>query len=119
MCGAPLASRAADIAAALVADTWDTTVVGTPASAPWLDVDAVVSVTNRPVRFDYREPSTPKTGPDPEAIVVCPATFNTINKAAAGASDTYALGVLCSALGTRLPTLVVPMINNKLWGHPA
>ena len=33
--------------------------------------------------------------------------------------DTYALGVFCEALGAGLPIVVVPMVNNKLWGHPA
>ncbi|GID93093.1 flavoprotein [Amorphoplanes digitatis] len=51
--------------------------------------------------------------------MACPATFNTVNKVAAGVADTYALAQLCSALGEGLPLLVVPMVNNKLWGHPA
>jgi phosphopantothenoylcysteine synthetase/decarboxylase len=51
--------------------------------------------------------------------MVCPATFNTVNKAAAGINDSYALGVLCEALGTATPVVMVPMVNNKLWGHPA
>jgi hypothetical protein len=35
------------------------------------------------------------------------------------ACDTYALATLCEALGTGLPTVLVPMVNHKLWGHPA
>ena len=119
VCGAPLTARAADIARALVDDDWDVSVIGTPAAAAWLDVDAVAAVTGRPIRQDFRAPTESKAGPEPEVLVVCPATFNTINKAAHGVSDIYALGVLNEFLAMRLPTIVVPMVNNKLWGHPA
>lgn len=119
VCGAPLASRAGDVAGTLVHGGWDVTVIGTPASASWLDADAVAAVAGSPVRFEYRSPSAPKARPDPEAVVICPATFNTINKAALGASDTYALGAINEALGARLPFVVVPMVTNELWGHPS
>jgi phosphopantothenoylcysteine synthetase/decarboxylase len=46
-------------------------------------------------------------------------TFNTLNKFAAGISDTYALGVLNEALGAGQLVVAVPMINEQLWGHPA
>jgi Flavoprotein len=35
----------------------------------------------------------------PDAIIVAPATFNTINKWAVGISDTLALGLLTEAIG--------------------
>jgi hypothetical protein len=117
--GAPLTARTPDLVAALLADGWHTAVVGTPASAAWLDVEAVAGLTGEAPRFDFRSPEQAKRGGPPAAVVVCPATFNTVNKAAVGAADTYALAVLCEALGTGLPTVVVPMVNNKLWGHPA
>lgn len=118
VCGAPLASRTPDLLAALLAEEWQPIVVGTPASAAWLDVDAVTRLVGEPPRFEQRSPSQPKRGGAPAAVVVCPATFNTINKAAIGISDTYALGVLCEALGSAVPLVVVPMVNDKLWGHP-
>jgi phosphopantothenoylcysteine synthetase/decarboxylase len=119
VCGAPLTSRTADIVQALAEDDWDVTVIGTPSADAWLDVDAVARVAGRPVRQDFRRPSASKSGSDPDVLLVCPATFNTINKAASGVSDTYALGLLCEFMGTGHPTLAVPMVNNKLWGHPA
>lgn len=33
--------------------------------------------------------------------------------------DTYATGVLCDALATRIPLTVVTMISSRLWDHPA
>jgi phosphopantothenoylcysteine synthetase/decarboxylase len=119
VCGAPLTARTPDLVRELLAEGWKPTVIGTPAAAEWLDDDAVTRLVGEPPRFDYRSPSQPKRGGPPAAVVVCPATFNTINKAAAGINDTYALGVLCEAIGTSTPTVAVPMVNNKLWGHPA
>jgi len=119
VCGAPLTARAPDLLAALADDGWRPGVVATPAAAPWLDSAAVERLTGEPPRTEFRSPAYPKRAGDPAAVVVCPATFNTVNKAAAGAADTYALATLCEALGSRLPVLLVPMVNNKLWGHPA
>ena len=52
-------------------------------------------------------------------MVVAPITFNTVGKLACGIADTYAHSALCEALGDRVPVLAVPMVNNRLWGHPA
>jgi flavoprotein len=49
--------------------------------------------------------------PPPDAIVVAPATFNTINKWAAGISDTLVLGLLTEAIGKRLPVVALPFVN--------
>jgi hypothetical protein len=57
--------------------------------------------------------------PPPDAFVVAPATFNTVNKFAAGISDTLALGLLNEALGTGLPIVMVPFPNRMLAKHPA
>ena len=57
--------------------------------------------------------------PSPDALVVAPATFNTINKWAAGISDTLALGLLNEAIGLGLPIVAVPTANVALVRHPA
>jgi hypothetical protein len=51
--------------------------------------------------------------------VVAPATFNTVNKLAAGISDTLALGLLNEAVGTGLPVIAMPFPNQMLARHPA
>lgn len=119
VCGAPLAERTPDLLAVLLAEQWRPTVVATDAAGAWLDPAEVERLVGEPPRMEYRSPSQPKRGGVPAAVVVCPATFNTINKAAAGVADTYALGVICEAIGTGVPLLVIPMVSNKLWGHPA
>ena len=47
-------------------------------------------------------------------LIVAPGTFNTINKLAAGISDTYALGVLAEGIGKGIPTVVLPFVNTAL-----
>lgn len=118
VCGAPLASRTPDLVGALFGKGWQVSVVGTPASAAWLDPDAINRQVGEPTPLSFRPPAQPGATGSPDAVVVCPATFNTINKVACGVSDTYALGVLCEALGMGVPVVAVPMVNDKLWGHP-
>lgn len=57
--------------------------------------------------------------PPPDAFVIAPATFNTINKLAAGISDTLALGLLNEAVGAGQPIIAVPFPNQVLARHPA
>jgi phosphopantothenoylcysteine synthetase/decarboxylase len=50
-----------------------------------------------------------KRFPPPAHVIICPATFNTINKLAAGIMDDYppacSANLLCEALATRTPML--------------
>jgi phosphopantothenoylcysteine synthetase/decarboxylase len=119
VCAAPLAERASDVAAAIVAAGLQVSVVVTPAAAAWVDEDAIRRATGRSVAVNYRRPHEPKRGPRPAAVVACPLTFNTLNKLAAGISDTYALGVLNEALAAGTPIVAVPMVSDRLWPHPA
>src|SRR4051794_7841476 len=84
-----------------------------------MDTDALAQLTGRVVRYDYKQPDEPDALPLPDAMVVAPATFNTINKWAYGSSDTLALGLLNEAVGLRLPVAAVPTPNTALAKHPA
>ena len=55
--------------------------------------------------------------PQADAIIVAPATYNTINKWANGISDTYALGILAEAPGLGIPVAVLPFVNSALAGR--
>lgn len=116
--GAPLAARTADIASAAVAAGWEVSVVTTPASLPWLEPGPIEEVTGRPPRHLFRSPDQGKP-PRPEAVVVVPATFNTVNKLVVGIADNYATSLLCESLGSGVPMVVAPMVNDALWGHPS
>lgn len=118
VCAAPLAERAGDIAGTMAAVGFQVSVVVTPAAAAWVDEDAVRRATGRGVAVDYRRRDEPKRGPRLSAVVACPLTFNSLNKLAAGISDTYALGVLNEALAAGTPIVAVPLISDRLWPHP-
>jgi phosphopantothenoylcysteine synthetase/decarboxylase len=98
---------------------WDVCVVATPSGMKFLDAPGLAVLTGHPVRSDYKRPDDPDVLPPPDAVVVAPATFNTINKWAAGISDTLALGILNEAIGVRLPVIAVPFPNVALARHPA
>ncbi len=78
-------------------------------------------LTGYPVQSEYKLPEESDVLPRADAIVVFPATFNTINKWALGISDTLALGLLCEYTGLKMPIVTVPCFRNGggLDGHPA
>ena len=98
---------------------WEVCVIATPSAMKFLDPSQMAALTGHPVRSDYKQPDDPDILPPPDAFAVAPATFNTINKLAAGISDTLALGLLNEAIGTGLPIIAVPFPNQKLARHPA
>ncbi len=117
-CGAPLAARAHDVAAQAVEAGWIVRVVATPSAMNWVDADRVEKVTGFTVLVEQRQPGQAKRFPPPAQVIVCPATFNTVNKLAVGIMDNYAAGLLCEALASQTPITIAPMVNNRLWSHP-
>jgi phosphopantothenoylcysteine synthetase/decarboxylase len=118
-CGAPLAARVHDVAARAVELGWLVRVVATPSAMSWVDAGQVEKITGFAVLVEQRQPAAPKRFPAPSRVVVCPATFNTVNKLATGIMDTYAAGLLCEALASRIPITLAPMVSTRLWPHPA
>ncbi|MFF3483246.1 flavoprotein [Streptomyces sp. NPDC002701] len=98
---------------------WETGVIATPLATRFFDTAAVAARTGRPIRSAWRAPGDPRPFPDPDAVTVAPATFNTVNKWAAGISDTLALGTLCEAYGMGVPISVLPCVSEALTAHPA
>ncbi len=99
---------------------WDVCVVAAPSGMKFLDAPRLATLTGHPVRCDYKQPDDPDVLPfPPNAFVVAPATFNTINKWANGISDTLALGLLNEGLCAGQPIIAVPTPNQALARHPA
>jgi phosphopantothenoylcysteine synthetase/decarboxylase len=98
---------------------WDVCVIVTPDGAKFADLAGLAELTGHPVRSQYKQPDDPDVLPQPDAFVVAPATFNTINKWASGISDTLALGLLNEALGAGVPILAAPWPGAGLMAHPA
>jgi phosphopantothenoylcysteine synthetase/decarboxylase len=117
-CAAPPARDVRVLVRLAQAEGWDVCVLATPSGRDFLDASALERLTRHPVRSEYKRPDEPDVLPPPSAIVLAPATFNTINKWAAGISDTLALGLLNEAIGKRLPVVVVPFFNTVLAAHP-
>jgi phosphopantothenoylcysteine synthetase/decarboxylase len=118
-CGGRPAGDLAEVVPDLQADGWDVCVIATPSALKFMDPITLADLTGRPVRYDYKQPDEPDVLPPADAIVVAPATFNTINKWATGISDTLALGLLNEALGLGLPIVAVPFPNQALAKHPS
>jgi phosphopantothenoylcysteine synthetase/decarboxylase len=119
VCGAPPAGDAGRLVELAQAEGWEVCLIATPSARSFIDQAALEAATGHPVRSEYKQPEEPDVLPPPDAIVVAPATFNTINKWAAGISDTLALGLLTEAIGKRLPVVALPFINAAQAEHPA
>ena len=118
-CGSRPAADLPDFIAYAQQQGWQVCVIATPSALKFIDVPRVRDLTGHPVRYDYKQPDEPDVLPAPHAYLVAPATFNTINKWASGASDTLALGLINEALGLGMPILAVPFVNRGLVQHPA
>ena len=92
---------------------WTVDLVATPAAVEFLDLEQLTAAIGRPVRTSPRSNAavTSRRSRPPAAIIVAPATFNTINKIAAGISDNYALTAVAEGIGHGVPTVVVPFVN--------
>jgi phosphopantothenoylcysteine synthetase/decarboxylase len=95
---------------------WMVQVIATPAALEFFDRAAIEEQTGNPVKSQYSKPGAPRSR-IPDAIIVAPATYNTINKWALGISDTYALGVLAEITGLDVPIVVLPFVNSALAGR--
>lgn len=102
-----------------LAGEWDTCVITTSEGARFIDVARIATMTGHPVRTGFKDPDAPDILPPASAFAAAPATFNTINKWAAGISDTLALGLLNEAIGLGLPIVTAPWPNAALARHPA
>jgi phosphopantothenoylcysteine synthetase/decarboxylase len=118
-CGAPAARDVGRLVALAQRQGWDVCVVTTPDGRTFIDVAQVARQTGHPVRSFFKNPGDPDVLPAADAIVVAPATVNTIDKWAAGIADTLALGLLVEGQGMGLPIVAVPFTNAAMGAHPA
>jgi phosphopantothenoylcysteine synthetase/decarboxylase len=118
VCGCPPA-REVDRLVDLVHERgWEVCVVCTPDGLKFVDVPGLAARTGHPVRSQYKNPGDLDVLPQPAAIIVAPATVNTINKWVAGIADTLALGLVVEAVGLELPIIVMPYTNTAMAAHP-
>lgn len=119
VCGSPAARGVADGVRLALADGWEVCVVTSPDGLKWIDVPTIAALTGHPVRHRYKYPGDLDVLPAADAILVAPATVNTINKWCAGIADTLALGLIVEAVGRNLPIVAMPFTNEAMARHPA
>ncbi|MET9819412.1 flavoprotein [Streptomyces sp. NPDC006355] len=117
--GAPPATRVDELVRLARRDGWRVCVAASPDARKFLDVPALVEATGHPVLSEYRQPGEPPLVPHPDALILAPATGNTLAKWAAGISDTYVLGLLVEAVALGTPVVAVPFSNRAHLAHPA
>ncbi|MEU2793953.1 flavoprotein [Streptomyces sp. NPDC007100] len=124
-CAAPPARHVSVGICAAQAAGWDVCLILTPAAYRWAvedaegEIEKLRELTGHPVRHSFKLPSQPDELPAPDAFLVAPATFNTLNKWAAGTADTLALGLITEAIGLGKPIVALPSFNTAQARHPA
>jgi phosphopantothenoylcysteine synthetase/decarboxylase len=119
VCGAPPARDVGKLVDLAQADGWDVCVIATPDGRNFIDVEALEAKTGHTVRSYYKQPDAADELPPADAMIVAPATCNTIAKWAAGISDTLPLGLVVEAVGKGLPVVAMPFSNHAQLNFPA
>ncbi|GAA2718675.1 flavoprotein [Micromonospora olivasterospora] len=74
-----------------------------------------LGLTGHPVRSTYRSSlGTRRALPAADALIIAPATYNSLNKIALGIADNYAMTTVAELIGRQVPTVVVPFVNAAL-----
>ena len=113
VCGAGPAAKVGKLVTLAQERGWTVHLVATPSAMPFIDTVELKALTGSPIRSKYLSPGEHRS-PKPDAVIVAPATYNTIGKCALGISDTYALGVLAEAIGLPVPVVMLPFVNAAL-----
>ena len=118
VCGSPIARDVGLLIDMAMSDGWQVFVITTPDGRKFVDLGALQAQTGNPVRTFYKHPGDEDLLPGADAMIVAPATVNTVNKWAAGITDTLVLGLLVEGYGYGVPTVVMPYTNNVMALHP-
>ncbi|GAA1397293.1 flavoprotein [Catellatospora coxensis] len=118
VCAAPPATAVSELVEALMRAGWAVDLLPTATAADWLDLPALEALTGQPIAGGTRGRAERRRVGRPDAVIVAPASFNTINKWVAGINDNAALGLLNEVFGLRVPTIVSPYVKDTLAAHP-
>ena len=119
ICGAGPAAHVHELVDIAHDDGWDVYCVATESAVQhFLDVDSVAERSGHSSRTTYRRSGDTPT-PSPDAVIVAPATYNTINKWAAGIADNYVLTQLAELTGSGVRIVALPFVNQALAANRA
>ncbi|MGW1410403.1 flavoprotein [Streptomyces sp. NPDC002403] len=118
---APPVFEVAEVIGDAQARGWDVCLGLTPTAARWLgeQLPELERLTGHPVRSEYKLPGEPDVWPPADAILLAPATFNTVNAWAFGLTASFVVGVVAEGIGKRIPTVTMPCVNAAYVQHPA
>jgi len=119
VCGSPMARDAGRLVDRAQRCGWEVCVITTPDGRKFVDVPALATQTGHPVRSHFKDPAEPDLLPPADAIIVAPATVNTVTKWSLGIADTLPLGLLVEGQGLGLPIVAMPYTNAAMATHPA
>ena len=120
--GSIAAYKAASLVRALVKAGAGVRVVMTPLAKEFITPLTMATLSKNPILVEFFNPengewnSHVKLGEWADALVIAPATANTIAKMAAGIADSL---LLTTCLSARCPTFVAPAMDLDMWGHAA
>jgi phosphopantothenoylcysteine synthetase/decarboxylase len=115
VCGAGPATDVLQLVHLAGARGWTVAVTATPSAMDFIDPTAIEAATGSPVRSSYQSsPSGRRSLPPADALVIAPATYNSMNKIALGLADNYAMTSVAELIGRQVPTVIVPFVNAAL-----
>ncbi len=113
--------KAADLASKMTQDGARVEVVMTEAATKFVSpltfktlthTKVITDMFDAPIEYDETHISLSEAA---DAVVIAPATANTIAKIAAGMADNMLTGIV---LATRVPVIVAPAMNVNMWENP-
>lgn len=116
--GSIAAYKGADVASKLVQAGASVDVVMTASAMEFITPLTFRSLTGRPVVTDFFDPDSTEAvqhitlAQRTHAVLIAPATANTIAKLAHGIADD---ALSCIVLATQAPVLIAPAMNNNMW----
>ena len=122
MTGSIAAYKAAVLVRALVKAGAAVRVVMTPLAKEFITPLTMATLSKNPVPVEFFNPengewnSHVKLGEWADALVIAPATANTLAKMATGIADNL---LLTTCLSARCPVFVAPAMDLDMWGHAA
>lgn len=115
VCGAGPAADVTRLITTATKQSWTTAVTATPSALDFIGAEAIERLTGHPIRSTYQSSDQPhRSLPKADALIIAPATYNSVNKIALGIADNYALTAVAELIGRQVPTVVLPFVNAAL-----
>src|SRR5215472_9594188 len=105
-CGSPAARGLSVLVGLAQKRGWEVVVATSAQGRRFVDPEELAHRTGHPVLSAFEEVAEHAL-PAPHAIVMAPATVNTVNKWAAGIADTLPLGLPIEGVGRGLPVVAL------------